>query len=421
MKRIFTICFVSFMLLSMMTKAQENKIKVKWSGFVAAETYWDSRKTVSSRNGAIMFFPTNVSPDANGEDLNDRSELYMNAVGARLRATVSGFNAFGGVGSAVIEGDFSGTKEDYTGLFRLRHAFVKLDWEKDQLIAGKTWHPMFVVASFPRVLHFGGGIPFGVLGRAPQLRYTRKLSDVSTLSFTLMSDLDFASKGPDGKSAKYMQQSSLPEFCVQAKTHFGAFELGATAGYKTLMPLTETIAQDGAGNRVLGIKTDETIGSYYSNAWLTLTTDKFKWNTQAIYGQNMASLAIIGGYAVSNVKTNGEYEYTNIKTMNFTSDIYTTTGTFRYGFNASYSKNLGADDDIAMNNNAPVGIYSTGSKIDYMYQLAPRVEMVSGRFMFGTELTYTATAYGDVQIDATVDNTNVIDATRLMFLVKYAF
>lgn len=412
------------MLFSMMTKAQENKIKIKWSGFVAAETYWDSRKTVNSRGGAIMLFPANKSLDANGADLNDRSELYMNAVGTRLRATVSGFNAFGAVGSAVVEGDFAGTKEDYTGLFRLRHAFVKLDWKNDQLIAGKTWHPMFVAACFPRVLHFGGGIPFGLLGRAPQLRYTRKLSDASSLSFTLMSDLDFASKGPDGKSSKYMQQSSLPEFAVQAKTHFGAFELGATAGYKTLMPLTE-ISGDYNGDKKITVdeklKTDETIGSFYSNAWLTLTTDKFKWNTQAIYGQNMASLSTIGGYAVKNVKTNGDYEYTNIKTMNFTTDIFTTTGTFRYGFNASFAKNLGAEDNIAMGNNSPVGIYSTGANIDYMYQLAPRVEMVSGKFKFGSELIYTASAYGDIQIDATVDNTDVVNATRLMFLVMYSF
>jgi hypothetical protein len=411
----FRILFMMALVVTGITaKAQEKKVNVKFSGFVAAETYFDSRKTVNSREGAILLYPANELLDAEGNDLNDRSEFFMTTIQSRLRATVAGFEAFGAQGAAVIEGDFVGTSTDKTGLFRLRHAFIKLDWEKDQLIAGKFWHPMFVTSAFPRVLHWGAGLPFGLLNRAPQLRYTRKVSNNTTLSLAALSEMDFKNTGPDGASSKYAQQAGIPEFTAQVKTNLTkGVETGFTAGYKTLMPLTVNTN---------GVKTDEKLGSYYFNTWLGLTAKKFKWNLQGIYGQNMYNFVMIGGYGVKNVKDNGDYEYTNISTLNFTSDLFTTTGNIRYGLNAGFSKNLGAEDDLATDANGDfVGLYSRGSNIDYLYQIAPRIEFLSGKMKFGGEIIYTGAAYGDTQIDGTVANADVVNSTRLLLHVKYTF
>jgi len=412
MKKMSLICFVTLMLISMVTKAQENKVKFKLSGFVEAETFWDSRKNVSTRDGAIMLYPKNKMLDANGNDLNDHSDFFMTAAMSRLRATVSGFNAFGAKGVAVLEADFAGTANDKTGLLRLRHAFVKLDWANDQLIVGKYWHPMFVVSAFPRVLHTGGGIPFGVLNRAPQVRFTHKLSDKTSVNFAVLSEMDFKSTGPDGANVKYAQQAGVPEFSLQAKTKIDAFELGATVGFKTLMP-TLVNSND--------IEVNEKLTSFHSNAWLAYTASKFKWNVQAIYGQNMYNFVCLGGYGVKNVKDNGDYEYTNMSTMSLTSDIYTTTGNLRYALNAGYTKNLGAADDLAKDAKGFIGLYSRGADIDYMYQVAPRIELYSGKMLFGAEAVYTAAAYGDTQIDGTVNNTDIVGSTRLIFHVRYSF
>lgn len=414
MKSRHFICVVALILTGIAAKAQEKKVSVKLSGFVAAESYFDTRKTVNSRDGAILLYPANELLDVEGNDLNDRSEFLMTTVQSRLRATVSGFEAFGAQGSTVIEGDFVGTTTDKTGLFRLRHAFIKLDWGKDQLLAGKFWHPMFVASAYPRVLHWGAGLPFGLLNRAPQLRYTRKLNTHTTLSFAALSEMDFKSTGPDGANVKYAQQAGIPEFTAQVKTNLTkGVEAGFTAGYRTIMPLTVN-AND--------VKTDEKLGSYYFNTWLGVTGKKLKWNLQGIYGQNMYNFVMIGGYGVKNVKANGDYEYTNISTMNLTSDLCTTMGNVCYGLNLGYSKNLGAEDDLAKGaDDNFVGLYSRGSNIDYLYQIAPRIEFLSGKMKFGGEIIYTGAAYGTTQIDGTVADTDLISSTRLLLHIKYIF
>ena len=406
--------FIPLVILGLMSKAQEKKVTVKLSGFVAAETYMDTRKNVAAREGAILLFPAPEALDAEGNDLNSQGGFFMTGIQSRLRATVSGFEAFGAKGAAVIEGDFCGTSEDKTGQFRLRHAFIKLDWQKDQLIAGKFWHPLFVTSAFPRVLHWGAGIPFGILNRAPQLRYTRKLSAGTSLSFAALSEMDFKSNGPDGDSQKYAQQAGIPEMTLQVKTKLcKSVEAGFTAGYKTLKPLTVNTQ---------GIKTDETLGSYYFNTWLGLSAPKFKWNLQGIYGQNMYQFVTMGGYGVKNVKDNGDYEYTNISTANITSDLFTTTGNVRYGLNLGYSKNMGAQDDLHKDANGKfTGLYSRGSNIDYLYQVAPRVEFPCGKMKIGTEVIYTAAAYGTTQTNGKVGDTNLVGSTRFLLHLKYAF
>jgi len=409
----YLIGLLALILAGVSAKAQEKKVKVKFNGYVAAESFFDTRKTVSSREGAILLYPAKESLDAEGNDLNDRSEFGMTTVHSRLRATMSGFEAFGAQGTAVIEGDFVGTSTDKTGLLRLRHAFVKLNWEKDQLLVGKYWHPMFVTSAFPRVLHFGAGLPLGLLNRSAQMRYTRKLDAKTSLSFAALSEMDFKSNGPDGSNSKYAQQSGIPEFTGQLKTELAkGVEFGLTAGYKTIMPLTKNIN---------GIKTDERLASCYFNTWLGVSAEKFKWNLQGIYGQNMYNFVMIGGYGVKNVKANGDYEYTNISTMNFTSDLFTTTGNIRYGLNLGYSKNMGAEDDLAQSDGKFVGLYSRGSDIDYLYQVAPRVEFLSGKMKFGGELIYTGAAYGTTQVDGTVADSDLVGSTRLLLHVKYSF
>ncbi|MDQ2177288.1 hypothetical protein [Marinifilum sp. D714] len=410
MKKLLAIALSLLPLASFAQKKED--IKVKLGGFVSAEAIFDTRKTVNAREGEVILYPAAKDYDINGEDLNDRSELFMTSIHSRLNVGVTGFQAFGAKGSATIQGDFVGTSNDKSGLFRLRHAFVKLDWGKDELLVGKYWHPMFVTSCFPKVQHWGGGIPFNVLGRAPQFRYTRKF-DKGYAMIAALSELDFKSPGPDGANVKYVQQASIPELSAQVKYDFAkGFTLGATAGVKFLKPMIEN---------PLGAKTDEMLSSVQMNAWMTVKSDKVVWNLHTIYGQNMYNFVMLGGYGVKNVKANGDYEYTNITTQSIWSDIYTTTGNVRYGLFAGYTKNLGASDDLATDANGFVGLYSRGSNIDYVYQFGPRVEWYSGKFMIGTQALYTAAAYGTTQINGKVADSSEVGSARFMVHLKYSF
>lgn len=414
MKSLRYIIFIVMLMAGYTISAQEKeKINVQVNGFVAAETFFDTRTSVSSRDGAILLYPSPVVLDANGHDLNASSQFMMTGIQSRLKVSANGFSAFGAKGSAVLEGDFVGTTNNYTGLLRLRHAFIKLRWENDELLAGKYWHPMFSESAYPRVLHWGAGVPFGLLSRAPQLRYTRYIGD-SKLSLSLLSEMDFASTGPDGTSVKYIQNSGIPELNFRFETKVvDVLSTGLSAGYKTIKP--------GVLNST-GEITDEVLGSYFLNYWLALKTQKIAWNVQSIYGQNMYCFVMIGGYGVSDVKADGDYEYTNVKTWNLTSDIYTTTGLFRAGLNAGYSKNLGADADLALNDDGSfVGLYSRGGNIDYLYQFAPRIEFVQGKMIIAGEYIYTVAAYGEIMNNARVENADLVAGSRFLLHVKYSF
>lgn len=392
---------------------QKEKLKIKLSGFVSAEAIFDTRKTVTARDGDVLLYPAPESIDINGVDINDRTELDMTMIHSRLNVGASGFEAFGAKGSATIQGDFVGTSNANVGLFRLRHAFIKLNWEKDELLAGKYWHPMFVTYCYPNVLHWGGGLPFNVLGRAPQFRYTRKLGAKGFAMLAVLSEMDFKSTGPDGASVKYVQQAGIPEISSQIKYNLTKeFSIGATAGYKFLKPMVVN---------PLGAKTDEMLSSYQMNAWMSLKTSKIAWNLQTIYGQNMYNFIMLGGYGVKNIKENGDYEYTNLTTSSVWSDIYTTTGKFRYGLYAGYTKNLGAEEDLATNEDGFIGLYSRGSDIDYVYQFGPRFEVYSGKFKIGTQILYTVAAYGTTQVDGTVSETKEVGSTRFQLHLKYDF
>ncbi len=394
--------------------AQEvEKIKIKVGGFITSEAIVDSRKTVNTREGDVILYPAAPLYDINGDDLNDRSELFMTTIHSRLNVGVSGFKAFGADGSATLQGDFIGTSNENIGLLRLRHAFIKLNWKKDELLVGKYWHPMFVTSCFPKVINWGGALPFNVLSRAPQFRYTRKINTKGYAMFAVLSEMDFKSTGPDGANVKYVQQSSLPEVSGQIKYDLTSiFTVGATAGYKFLKPMTVN---------PLGAKTDELLTSYQANAWMSLKTKKIAWNLLTVYGQNMYNFVMIGGYGVKNINDNGDYEYTNIKTSSVWSDLHTTTGMFRYGLFAGYSKNLGADDDLATDVDGFVGLYSRGSNIDYLYQFGPRLEIYSGKFIIGTQVLYTAAAYGDTQTNGTVSNSEEVASLRVQLNFKYDF
>ncbi len=403
MKKLFIILMLVLPIAALAQKKET--IKVKISGFVTAETFVDTRKTVNSREGDVLLYPALKILDDNGKDINKRAELFMTAIHSRLNVGVTGFHAFGAKGAAVIQGDFIGTSTDKTGLLRLRHAFIKLDWDRNQLIAGKYWHPMFVTTCFPRVLNWGAAVPFHVLSRAPQLRFSHQFKGGRWL-IAALSEMDFKSTGPDGANVKYVQQAAIPELSGQIQLNVGEkVTVGATAGCKFLKPYIT----NGKEN-----KTDELLTSLQMNAWMSFKTPKLTWNLQGIYGQNMYNFVMLGGYGVSKVKSNGDYEYSNIKTSSVWTDVYTTTRNVRYGFFAGYTKNMGSDDKL-------VQVFSRGSNIDYAYQFGPRAEWYSGKFMIGAQALYTAAAYGIANEYAKVKNASEVGNIRLLLHLKYNF
>ncbi|NJO91624.1 MAG: hypothetical protein HC831_23665 [Chloroflexia bacterium] len=244
--------------------------------------------------------------------------------------------------SGAIEFDFLGTNEGAVNLIRLRHAYLKLASERVEWLMGQYWHPMFVPECFPMVMSWGASVPVHVLSRNPQLRFTYKPSEKISLMTSILSQRDFVSSGPDGNSSEYLKNSQIPEVQFQLMTKPSEKLIaGFTAGYKTLVPRLVTDS-----NYVY----KETISSYNFNLFSRYIGDKFDLKLQGIYGQNLNSLLLIGGYAVSEI--NQQYDqrkYVNLHTFSVWTELIFKLNSIKLGLFAAYTKNLGAQEDFNLN------------------------------------------------------------------------
>ena len=144
-------------------QAQEESEKknygITFSGFVKNDFFLDTRQTVSSREGHFLLWPDTENLDANHKDINTGYNLNMLAIQSRLTGKITGPDAFGAKTSGVIEGDFFAQANDNINLFRLRHAFLKLNWSHAEVLTGQYWNPLFVTECFPGTVSFNTGAP----------------------------------------------------------------------------------------------------------------------------------------------------------------------------------------------------------------------------------------------------------------------
>ena len=120
----------------------------------------------------FCLYPSPESFDVNKVDINDNPGFNILSIQSRLTGKITGPDAFGAKTSGQLEGEFFGTADGDVNGFRLRHAFVKLDWEQTSLLVGQTWNPMFITELVPGTVSFNTGAPFNPFARNPQIRFS---------------------------------------------------------------------------------------------------------------------------------------------------------------------------------------------------------------------------------------------------------
>lgn len=384
---------------------------IKFSGYVKSDIFYDTRQSSASngiREGHFYLYPDNVLPDAEGNDLNANPSFHILSIQTRLKGDISGPDAFGAKTSGVIEAEFFGTSESDLNGFRLRHAFVKLDWPTTSLVIGQNWHPMFPAESFPGTISFNTGAPFTPFSRNPQVKITQKAGNLG-FSLTAYAQRDFVSAGPDGSSNKYLRNSGLPGFNFQIKVPVGELFTGwAGVDYKSLRPELKTSTN---------FETDATIGSFSFFTTLRLKTKPVTASIMGIYAQNATDLVMIGGYAVSEVTdlVRQYREYTNINTGNLWLDLTTNGTKVAFGLFTGYSRNLGSSEEITTT------IYGRGNNIDHLFRISPRVIFTAGKLSFGAEVETTSAAYGDTENNGRVTVTENVTNVRILLSTVYRF
>lgn len=383
--------------------AQE-EIKVKIGGFVRYEAFFDTYKSLDAREGEIFLYPKAAQLDDNGDDVNKRLQLEMLSVMSRFNIKTQGPTVFNAKTSSVIEADFFATANDYVRLIRMRHAFLKFNWEKFELLMGQSWHPMFVTQCFPNTVTIAVGTPFSTLNRSPQIKGTYTLSPSVKVVGAFLSHGYHRSAGP----ADAQRNSGLPDSQFQLQYSKGSVFSGFTAGYKFLTPRLTT-AQ--------GFKTTETIGSYNLQAFFKYASSKFSFKASTVYGENLTNFIMLGGYGAKDDPTLvDDYEYSNMKTYSVWTDI-TFNDNPQVGIFAGYTENLGGSDTYF-----PIG-YARSDNLANTYRISPRLTIVKQNIKIGIEYLLAGAVYG-TEFDENYKATVKADPTfnnRFIFAIVYSF
>ncbi len=394
---------------------EEPAFGIDFTGFIKTDILYDTRQTVSIREGHFLLYPLPEQKDINGDDLNAVPEFNMLSIQTRLHGKITGPDALGARTSGVVEGEFFGHSEGDINGFRLRHAFVRLHWDKTQLLIGQTWHPLFITESFPGVVSFNTGAPFQAFSRNPQVSLTHEINGLS-IKATAFTQRDFASSGPEGATSKYLRTTGMPAFNLRMEYnttigHDGTSLLvGVSGNYLALQPLREYPGMIGF------IKSSQKVSGLTGLAFARITTSAITIKAAGLYGENTFDLTMIGGYYTEKIDEDGKPHFLPSRTLSAWTDIHTNGKVWQAGLFAGYSGNMGTERDV-MTGNA----YIRGANIDYLYRISPRLIYNSGKLRIAPEIEYTVAAYGDLQNNGKVETSEEVGNLRFIIGVFYFF
>ncbi|MFW5645440.1 MAG: hypothetical protein ACOCZL_05965, partial [Bacteroidota bacterium] len=379
---------------------------------VKNDFFFDSRQTVTAREGHLLLYPANEQPDKAGEDINAQPSFNFLSIQTRLSGNISGPDAFGAKTSGKIEGAFFGhTNSDING-FRLRHAFMKLSWEKTELLTGQTWHLMFNAECFPGTVSFNTGVPFHFFSRNPQIRLSHNIGSLK-LTGAFAAQRDFSCPG----GSQMLRNSAVPEIMGRLlyRSSDKKFTAGLGMSYKNVVPRLQTDSL---------FKTRQKVDGIIAQGFIKMITIPLTFKFQGTYAENGYDGLMIGGFAVkrsSDPDPVRDYqEYTTMNNMSAWTDVHTNGKNFQFGLFAGYSQNLGANGEIENLNQ--ISRYTRGSNIASLYRISPRIILNSNKTRFALELERTGAAYGDSFDKLGVpQNTKMVVNNRILLGAYYFF
>lgn len=407
-------------------KEEKKDWGIKFGGFVKTDFWFDTRKSATARDGLLLIVPLKERLNREGIDLHDKQSFNFSAVTSRLRGGIKGPDAFNAKTSGLIEADFSGVTNDFINHFRLRHAYMKLTWEKSELMLGQYWHPLFTPESYPGVVSLNLGIPYQPFVRNPQVRYDYKINKLKIIA-ALIAQRDYVSQGYGidqtgnlmvSKSHNYMSESLMPNAYIETRLETENHLLGIAADFKSInpMPLTDS-----------GYVSNERIESLSLMAYYRFKHSKLQIKMKSILGQNLTEMAMFGGFATTSIDSLTKirkFEPLNNLTA-WANVLY--GGKFKIGLFLGYLKNLGCSSEISNYDvdmtakNYSDNIVGFFPDIAYSYRIAPSLHFKSGKVLFMTELEYTVAGYGVPDIKGIPQDVKEYSNTRLLFTALYLF
>ncbi len=400
------LCFFLCTLLSAVY-AQKKKFSYKFYGQVRGDLFYNSRSNAEIVDGLFHLYPKDIAPDADGKDLNARPDGSFYLLYSRLGLDVSGPNIGKAKSSAKIELDFRGSGSNFA-LFRIRHAYVNLDWGKSAVLIGQTWHPLFGDV-YPQMLNLSTGAPFNLFNRSPMLRY-RYTNSGWQLTAAAIWQLQYLSAGPNGKSEEYIKNSCIPEFFVGADYKGNNWVAGAGMEVLSLKPRTQSTV----GQSVY--KVNERITSISFEAHAKYTNNDWMVSAKTMLASNLTQGCMLGGYGVTAIDARtGEQEYTPFR--HSTTWINVVYGKkWQPGLFVGYLKNLGTSKALAGST------YGVGLDVDQVFTTNVQLSYCLPHWKIGMEYSPSVAWYGDMNKgNGKIVNTHSVTNHRILGVVMYMF
>ncbi|MFM2439737.1 MAG: hypothetical protein RLZ16_736 [Bacteroidota bacterium] len=425
MKKLFTSLFLFLSIGAMAQTATTtstanvklNPTTITFYGFIRHDVNYDSRQTVFVREGQLPLYPKDKDM-VGGKDYNKKSQLNMLGVLTRVGVKFVGPDLLNTKITGQIEGDFFGQADVNIGQFRIRHGFVKLDWEKAALTIGQTWYPLFIPEVFPGAVNINTGIPFAQFGWAGQIKYTKQLDAHLNLSLTAYKPREFGvpSVNPLETTNAPSMNATMPQLNAHLQYKAVKFLAGAQVDYSVLNPYTKYAS---AGSATINSINEEKVSSLSFMAYAKLTAKRFTLKAQGLLGQNTYEWVMMGGY-YGYKNANGLETYQPAKTKAVWLDIAGTGKKVVPGLFFGFSSNDGADAGATAAYGRAIGI--SGRGIKNLSRISPRIEFFHNKLKFGTELEFTTAKYGTRSSAGIVSGaTEAITNARFTFSTVYTF
>ncbi len=396
--------------------AKSQKVEVNFYGFIRNDIFYDTRQAIGAGENAVMLYPRDRQLDVNGEDINDASKFHMLSIISRAGVTLKGPEILGAKSSGLLEGEFFGATEGGINEFRLRHAYIMLDWEKTQLGVGQYWHPFVVTDALPNMVNYGTGAPVYGLNRNPQIRVTHNFTKNFKAIAAVHSQRDFT------PNTDPYRNSGMPAMHLQLQYKTPHFIAGIGGQYENLKPAL-------ASNN---IKSNERSESLSAMAYAKVITQPVTFTAAAYKMQNAASFVMLGGYVGYKLPNEVE-EYKPIDTESIWLDVQQySKGKWALGLFAGAVYNRGVDDPIegaiatsygVTTNWGAVSASQGGRTVNYLYKVVPRIDFTPSKALkLRLEYERASARWADATSDATgYENKFMATNNRFHLTTTYNF
>jgi len=402
--------------------AEPTATTLKLYGYVGNDFFFNSRQNVEMVDGVIQLFPKPIELSA-GADKNTTAQAEMLSINTRLGVDITGAPICGAKSSGKVEADFAGFGTSYY-VFRIRQAYVKLNWSSTELLVGQTWHPFFG-SVVPSTFSANAGAPFQPFNRSPQVRLKQNLSKQLTFTFSALYEMQYASQGPAGTTNAYLKNAMIPELFAGFENKTSSWTNGIGVDLKTIKPDANSIT------------------SFSAVAYSQYVKGKLQLKGKAIYGQNLSDQLMLGGYGVSQFSADSTkaVKYTNFNNASgWINAVYGSK--IQVGVLVGISKNLGTNNDLAVSSGKKFANYGYGfydnsalnpalkktdtgyygqQVLDCLYRINPQISYNLPNFRIGLEYDYTSASYGTIQRNGTAINPYSVDNHRILASIMYIF